>query len=185
MALKSFICPCGRTAAKEAGAVNRAERQGLQIYCSRECAWLHHRKNKTPEQKKEEKRLYDMEYRSKNRELLKEKKAAYYRENRELLKEKKAAYYRENHNIEKEREQRKKRSAQHVQYCQRPEYRMWKKGYDRQYRAKKFYGEFAECHLLVLSIRDECLERMDDRDIRNLNGTLNKKQERRRDYDRT
>ena len=170
MALKLFTCPCGRTAEKESGAINHAEKQGLRIYCTRECAGIHRRKNKTSEQKKEEKRLYDIEYRSKNRDLLKEKKAA---------------YYRENHNREKEREQRKKRSAQHVQYCQRPEYRMWKKGYDRQYRPMKFYGEFAECHLLVLSIRDECLERMDDRDIRNLNGTLNKKQERRRDYDRT
>ena len=81
MALKLFTCPCGRTAEKESGAINRAEKQGLRIYCTRECAGRHRRKNKTSEQKKEERRLYDIEYRSKNRDLLKEKKAAYYREN--------------------------------------------------------------------------------------------------------
>jgi hypothetical protein len=171
MALREIVCPqCGKTAKKETGAINRAAKQGLPIFCSRECAGLHRRRSVSSAEKKEEKRLYDIAYRARNPE---ERKA------------KKAAYYRENHDREKERIERKKRAHLHAEYCRRPEYRDWKSGYDRQYRAKKFYGDFAECHLLVMDIRDECLNRMDDHDIRQSKGTINKKQERRRDYDRT
>lgn len=171
MALMVIICPeCGENAKKEIGAVNRAKRNGLAVYCSRECSGLAHRKHKTDEQKKEEKRLYDMKRRS---------------EMRDEIKAKKRAYHLRTYDQEKARVYRKARSQQHAEYCRRPEYREWKAEYDRKYRAEKHYGEFAECFMLVMDIRDECLDRMDDHEIRKIKGTMNKKQERRRDYERT
>lgn len=170
MAMGRIICPkCGAEVLKPNSAINRAARAGLAIYCSRECAGIARRREITTQDKKAEKRLYDMERREKNREKITAQKAA---------------YYREHHDREKERIERKKRSAQHAEYCRRQEYREWKAEYDRKYRAEKFYGEFAECHLLVMSIRDECLERMDDTEIRLTKGTMNKKLQRRRDYER-
>lgn len=171
MASRIITCPkCGAEVLKPNSAINRAIRSGLSIYCSRECAGIARRREITTEDKKLEKRLYDMERRQTHKEKIKAQKAA---------------YYREHHDREKERIERKKRSAQHVEYCRRPEYREWKAKYDRQYRARKFFGEFAECHLLVISIRDKCLERMDDTEIRLTKGTMNKKLQRRRDYERT
>jgi hypothetical protein len=35
-------------------------------------------------------------------------------------------------------EYRKQRMHLHVEYCRRPEYRAWKREYDRKYRAKEF-----------------------------------------------
>jgi hypothetical protein len=74
--MTDIVCPyCGKTTPKETGAVVRARKLGAPIYCNRICAGLGRRNNKTTEQKKEEKRLYDIEYRNKNYDRLKIEKA--------------------------------------------------------------------------------------------------------------
>lgn len=165
-----FKCAhCGKETDQPAGHVNRARKRGNSLYCSRECSGLGRRTNKTAEQRKEEKRLYDIEYRNRDVEGRKARKAAYYERTKDRA---------------KEAETRKKRMPKHVEYCQRPEYRAWKKSYDRKYRAQKHYGEFADCFLLVMDIRDECLSRMTDYEIRLEKGTLSKSQKRKRDDQR-
>ncbi len=161
---------CGITADRPSGHVNRARARGDNLYCSRACSGFGRRKGKTQDQRKEEKRLYDIEYRARKSEELKRKKHAYYQRTRDPSKEAK---------------KRKERMPSHIEYCRRPEYRAWKKSYDRQYRAVKHYGAFAECFLLVMDIRDECLSRMTDYEIRLEKGTLNKSLKRKRDYERT
>jgi len=162
---------CGAKTDKKAGEVNRARKAGLNLYCSRACSGAGRKKDeRTPEQKRADKSAYDAEYRAKNREMLKAKKAA---------------YYAENHDREKEREYRQKRMPHHVEYCRRPEYRAQKKVYDRQYRAEKFYGELADAFVLMLEIRDAALQKAGgDYELRMMKGTMSKSQQRRRDYER-
>ena len=165
-----FNCAqCGKEADRPTGHVNRARARGMSLYCSRECSGLGRRSGKTSEQRKEEKRVYDVDYRSRNLASIKAKKAAHYQKTRDPVKE--AA-------------KRKERMPLHVEYCRRPEYRAKKKVYDRKYRAVKHYGAFADCFLLVMDIRDECLSRMTDYEIRLEKGTINKALKRKRDDQR-
>ncbi len=169
MELLPFTCAyCGKPTAKPVGAVTRAQKIGARLYCDKACAALGRRKNKTKAQKVEEKRLYDIRYREREVEMLKIKKAARYQLIRDPAKE---AIYR------------KLNMPRHVEYCRRPEYVAWKQEYDRQLRAKQ-YGEFAECHLLLLDLDREVNSRMSDYDVRMANGILNKKLQRRRAYGR-
>jgi hypothetical protein len=161
---------CGKPVTQRQGAINRALKHGRGIYCNRECSGLGRRSNKTPEQKKEEKRLYDLEYRNNNKEVLKAKKAEYHKLTYDVLSAK---------------EKRKLRAAQHAEYCRQPEYKAWKKTYDQQHRAKKLFGEYWESAILLINLDNEIDARMDKYEIYAINGTLNKKQTRRRDYERT
>lgn len=156
--------------AKEAGSVNRAARRGAPVYCGKECFGLAHRAWKSPDQKKAEKQAYDARRRV---ELADEIKAE------------KRAYHKRTYDPIKAAEVRKARMPYHVEYCRQPEYRKWKRQYDRLYRAGKDYGEFADCFLLVMDIRSECLSQMSDYEIRQSKGTLNKRLQRKRDYERT
>jgi hypothetical protein len=166
-----FNCAqCGKFTDRPTGHVNRARARGDNLYCSRECSGLGRRAGKSVEQRKAEKAAYDAEYRKRDPEALKARKAE---------------YHKRTYDPAKAAEVRKKRMPFHVEYCRRPEYRVKKKVYDRQYRAAKFYGDFADCFLLVMDIRDECLSRMTDYEIRIEKGTINKSQHRRRDYERS
>lgn len=166
-----IIChQCGLQTEKRTGEVNRALNAGLKLFCSKVCFGLSRRNGKTAKQKKAEKAAYDQEYRKRDPEALKAKKAA---------------YYQRTHDPIREAEIRKGRMPRHIEYCRRPEYREWKKTYDRQYRAVKHYGDYAECFLLVMDIREECLSRMSDYEIRLSNGTLNKSTQRKRDNERS
>lgn len=71
---------------------------------------------------------------------------------------------------------------EHLEYCRSPEYRKWKSNYDKEYRAKKNYGEFAECFLLTQQVRSECLSQASDYQIRQDKSTLGKAQQRKRNY---
>jgi lipopolysaccharide assembly outer membrane protein LptD (OstA) len=170
MTMRFNCAQCGKETDRPAGHVNRARAQGMNLYCSRECSGLGRRVEKSADQRKEEKRLYDMEYRQRNTEERKAKKAEYYKRTRDPM---------------KEAEKRKERMSLHVEYCRRPEYRAWKKSYDRKHRAEKQYGEFADCFLLAMDIRDECLSRMTDYEIRVEKGTINKALKRKRNDIRT
>jgi hypothetical protein len=166
-----FSCAhCGITADKRSGEINRARAQGRKLFCSRICFGLDRRTGKTIEERKAEKAVYDKGYRLRDPEGLKARKHDYYKRTRDPV---------------KEAQIRKERMPLHVEYCRRPEYVAWKKHYDRKYRAEKFYGELAECFLLVMDIRDECLSRMTDYEIRLEKGTLNKSTRRKRDYERS
>lgn len=168
--MKRFVCPeCKCNTEKPNGQYNRAVRAGLPIYCGKKCAGIARRKNKTREQRKEEKRIYDMAYRAKNKEMLKVKKST---------------YYKLNHNPEKEAEYRKANMARHIEYCRRPEYKEWKQQYDRRFRAKKLYGEFWESSLVLNDIETEILSRASRYELDLLQGRLNKSALRRRDYER-
>lgn len=125
--------------------------------------------HKTVEQKKEEKRLYDIAYRENNIAMLKEKKKE---------------YYQRTHDPVKEAEIRKKRMHLHIQYCKQPWYREWKKEYDRKFRAKKLYGDFWESAVLLVDLENELEEKMSWYDRQMDKGTLNKATQRRREYER-
>lgn len=160
---------CGKESEKSLGAVNRATKKNAALFCNKICFGLNRRVEKTREQKREEKRQYDKDYRAKNRELLKSKKRQYFQKTYDPI---------------KASEERKKNMSRHVEYCRRQEYKEWKKSYDSQYRAKKFYGEFWESFLLILQVNKEVDSRMSDYDVRVANGTINKQLQRRREYDR-
>lgn len=163
--MKVICHHCGSEVEKPTGQINRARKQGNNIYCNRECAGLAKRKNLTDAEKKEKKRLYDMEYRAKNKEVIKKKKAEYFQRTYDPVE---AAKYR------------KKRMHIHVERCRKPEYRAYKKQYDRVYRAKKDYGDLWEVQLAILSLQDEIDSRADRYQIYSEKETLNKKQQRTR-----
>jgi len=155
---------CGKSTDKPAGHVNRARARGLNLYCGRFCSGLGRRDGKTKEQRKEEKRLYDIEYRAKNLAAIKAKKKAYFQRTYDC---KAAAEYR------------KQRMHLHIEYCRRPEYKAWKREYDRKYRAKEF-GAFAEAYLLTMDLNREIKGRTTRHEIKYQNGGTNKAQQRRR-----
>jgi len=115
-------------------------------------------------QKREEKRLYDIEYRAKNLE--------------EILARKKE-YHKRTYDPAKAAEVRKKRMPQHVEYCRQPKYKAWKREYDRKYRAAEF-GEFAEAYMLTLDLNREIKGRTTRHEIKYQNGCTNKAQRRKR-----
>ena len=158
--LKPFHCPhCGQPAFEEAGAITRASKIGAPIYCGRACSGLARRKNRTITQKKLEKRAYDMRYRAENRAMLRRKKAEYFQRTYDPVT---AAI------------KRKERMPYHVEYCRRPEYRVKKAEYDRQFRARE-YGAFAEAHLLLVSIEREVRNRVEWVDLQAAKGTATSK----------
>jgi hypothetical protein len=97
--------------------------------------------------KKEAKRLYDIEYRRKNKEKIK------------LLKAER--YQRDKHKYaEREREYRRSIKDHHNAYCMRPEYVKKKRVWDVVYRSMKNYGEFWESAILVNQIEIEVRKRI-------------------------
>lgn len=161
-----FRCAhCGQTADKPPSHVNRSRELGLRLFCDRRCMGLAKRKYKTKAQKVEEKRIYD---------------AAYRHENLATIKARKRAYHKRTYDPAKARIERKKKMARHVEYCRRPEYKRWKREYDRRYRAKEF-GPFAEAYMLTIDLNREIKGRMTNHEIKWENKTSNKAQFRRRE----
>ena len=167
----SYACAwCGQDASRERGAINRAKRQGMALYCGRTCSGLGRRNPNPPTdaERRAAKADYDRQYRERDREA----KAA-----------KRAAYYQRTRDVEKERAYRKANMARHVEYCRRPDYVAWKREYDRSYRAKKDFGEFWESGLLLLDLHAEITARASRAEIYAANGTAAKTQQRKRAYD--
>lgn len=174
MRLVDFLCSqCRKVKQVRAARISQAFKKGLPMYCSRECGGLARRKDNPVSPRnanwKALKSAYDADYRIKNKERLKAEKAV---------------YYQATANREKEREYRKKNMPRHVEYCRQPEYRAKKSLYDKDHRNRKFYGEFAEAAALLHQLQVEIRTRIDKYEIYALNGTLNKKLQRRREYER-
>lgn len=163
--MKIACAHCGNKSDKPAGAVNRARASGLRLFCNQRCAGLAKKKHKTKAQRVVEKAAYDADYRAKNRRMLKAKKAEYFKRSYEPA---------------KARIERKKRAKAHAEYCRRPEYRRWKRDYDRQLRAKE-YGPLAESYLLCIDLNRVIKKRMTNYEIAQANGTFGKTQKRRRE----
>jgi hypothetical protein len=167
--MKVRCAHCRQWTEKSRGHINRARKVGMKLFCSHQCFGLARRTYKPKAQKVAEKRLYDMDYRSKNLARIKAEKATHYQLTRDPVKE--AAY-------------RKANMARHVAYCQRPEYKQWKQVYDQQFRARKMFGPFAESFLILQEIEKEIAGRMTKYDIALDKGYYNKAQHRRREYER-
>lgn len=171
MSLTQIECAyCGCLVFKQAGVVNRARRICAPIYCGRACAGLGRRNGKTIEERRAEKKEYD----ARRRVVLADQ-----------IKAAKHEYFKRTYDPVKAAEHRQTRMPYHVEYCRRPEYRTKKKVYDRVYRAKKDYGPLWECQVLTLQIREAALSIMSDYEIRLSKGTLTKRQQRKRDYERS
>lgn len=176
MSKTSIICArCGAEALKWSGGVNRSIARGAPLYCSRTCSGLARRVNRTRAEKIALKAEYDRQRRALLGEaLLAEKREAYQRRLARDLEGVRAA----------QRDLRQRRRQQHVEYCRRPEYRVKKQAYDREHRAVKFYGPFAEAFLVLQDLENEIASRATRTEIYRENGILNKTQTRKRDYEK-
>ena len=152
-------CPqCGTTFLADAGAVNRARKVGYEKFCGRKCAGIARRlKNPLSHlEKKEAKRIYDIQYRQKNLDALKKKKAERFK-----------VYYKAN--AEKFKAERKRRMSAHVEYCRDPKYKEYKREYDKKKEEKK-YADFAEAWRLLQQLEKEILDRASSYERRVMNG---------------
>jgi len=149
--------------------VTRSVAAGRPLFCDKACSGMAHRNAQSVAARKAWKADYDREYREANREKLKAAKAARH----------KATY-----DPEKARIERKRRAPKHLEYCRQPEYRAWKAEYDRDYRAQRYYGDFAEAYLILQELEGEIRVRVPRHELKAQHGTLNKWIERRRAYDR-
>jgi hypothetical protein len=167
--VKIACAHCGKERDIPNGWAKRSIAKGMKLYCTRKCSGLGRRLNLTDAQKKAMKREYDMQYRAKNREMLRRKKQD---------------YFQRTYDPAKAAAERKLKMPRHIEYCRRPEYRAWKKQYDRKYCAAQQYGDFAEAALILRDIEGEIDSRMTRYEVYQAKGTLNKHQQRRREYDR-
>lgn len=166
----SYVCAfCQSLREKPTGEVNRARKINAPLYCDRTCSGMGRRKGKTKAQKIAEKRAYDAAYRVRNFTALKVKKAAWFQ----------ATY-----NPEKAAIERKTRMPRHVEYCRHPEYKAWKREYDRRLRAGE-YGEFSEAFLLLQDLERELDARASWYERANQKGTINKTMKRKRAYEQS
>lgn len=164
---------CEKRTEKAASAVNRANRQGAPLFCSRTCCGASRRVERADDERKALKAAYDRQRRAAIGEVLRAKKRAAYHaavaNNPEVIRA-------------KEREHRAKRMPQHVEYCRRPEYRARKREYDRQRCAQQDFGPFAEAALILRDLEAEISTRATRYEIYSANGTLNKALRRKREY---
>lgn len=160
---------CGKKAYRENGHINRAKRSGLRVFCSRVCFGLDRRTELSKAELVKRKRLYDHDYRKRDPEALKVRKAA---------------YHQQTYDPTKAARDRKRRMPYHVEYCRRPEYKAWKAAYDAKLRASE-YGPYAEAWMLLMDLNKEILSRMSKQEIYQANGTNCKTQRRRREYEST
>ena len=199
MAKSAITCPqCGAERLKENAEINRAARKGVPLYCGRACANVGRRTRFDAEGN----HLSPSEWAK--RADAKAAKAEYDRERRARLgealrKEKRDAYYR-NHeeNLRKQaivREQRRQRHAENPEegeayravmkaLRERPEWKRHKRDYDRRYRAKRMYGDFGGAHVALMELSDEINARTTFTERAISKGTLNKSQQRRREWEK-
>ena len=102
--------------------------------------------------KKDKKRLYDIEYRRKNKNKIKKRKKIYYE------------YIKNTNKYQKKiKEYRKKNKEKHKEYCRQLWYKEQKRKYDEIHRAKVRYDEFWECMILCHKIENKIRRLMPDK----------------------
>lgn len=161
---------CGKPSKQHVGAINRARRKGLPLYCDKICSGFARRKNKTTAQKKAEKSAYDRKLRS---------------EHPAALKIRRAVSHKKNYDPEKAAVKRQEHMPRHIEYCRRPEYRAWKHEYDQKYNMERVYGPFWGAARLLTTLEAEIKSRASNYEIDVQNGTINKTLKRKRAYAQT
>lgn len=158
---------CGKEVKKSLGHYNRSLRTTTNFYCNIQCAGKG--KRTSIEDKKAKKAAYD-------------KKIAATPERKQKRKE----YFQKSYinNPEKYRAIRKQRYKKHLEYLSSPKYIQWKHEYDQKYRAKKEYGVFWECSLILKELENFLLINRPD-GIKFQMGITNKTQKRKRLCQRT
>lgn len=177
MATSAARCPqCFFTFQAQVGLINRAKKLGNPLYCGRVCSGLARRKadKLTGDAWKAHKAEYDRARRAALGEKLREEKRRAYHASIERNKDAVRA---------KQKAHRQKIMARHVEYCRRPEYKEKKREYDRKLRAQ-VYGPFADAYLLLQDIQSEIAQRATRQEIYEQNGTVNKTQKRKREYEK-
>lgn len=164
----SFCFYCKKEHGRRNVYVNQAKKKGLPIYCNQVCAGLARRSNKTVEQKKAEKAKYDKKYRDENFGLRTFQGAMYF-------------FWDYQNHPEKFKKKRQKKQAAHNEYCRQPEYKKYKKVYDRKHRAEKRYGAYYESAIALL----ELAAIVDNRKSKQEQGIINKSQKRKRNAKNT
>ncbi len=163
-----IVCPfCSCKKMKYKGHVNRANKIGAPVYCSKLCSALARKDNKSIEQKKSEKAEYDRVYREKNEAALKVKRHNWFMQDYAA-------------NPEKYRQFRKDKYQKHLEYLSTPEYKAWKKKYDRRYHSSKKYGEFGECAVLLEEIEQILVQHIPRHERYVDKNSYNKSQKRKR-----
>ncbi len=146
--------------------MNRANAIGANLYCNKACAGLARRRKVqlTDAERKEAKRLYDIQYRA---------------DNLAEIKARKAAEFQRSYDPAKAAVKRKANMARHVAYCQRPEYKAWKSEYDRRKRFEVF-GQFAEAAMILEDLEREISSRASRYEIYIANGRFTRSAQQRR-----
>jgi len=179
--LLSFVCDgCGKEAKKRTGCINRARKVGRKVYCSRTCyAEDSVQDRRSKEEKKADKAAYDREYRAENKERRKAQKKAYYTPERN-----KADYQKMRARMAADPALKADFKRRQRECYMRPEYREKKRKADREWRAKRRFGAFWESHIAILEIGEEIAKVASRQEIYVHRGVYNKKQERRREWER-
>jgi len=162
------ICPiCNEPFKKSLGHYNRAMKNGLRVFCDKDCAGIARRKS--VEEKKKVKAAYDKKiYNTPERQAARKR----YFQN---------SYKR---NPEKYKAIRRAKYPKHLEYLRRPEYKKYKKEYDVKYLAKKDFGIYWESAILLKELEDHLLKIRPD-GIKFQMGITNKTQKRKRLWQRT
>jgi hypothetical protein len=166
--MKGKCCHCGKEyTVKNTGSYNRSIRLGLPVFCNKVCFGLSRRTNETEAEKKFYKQWYDLFIRASRSE------DEYW-----LDMFQKALYFHMDYaaNPEKYRRWRQEKQSAHNEYCRQPKYKKYKKGYDEQYRAKKDYGEYWECAIILKNLDNE----IDYRESKRQNKIYNKSTTKRK-----
>lgn len=140
----------------------RVKKHGLNVYCDRICSGKGRRHNRSRQEEKAVKYFYDALIRLDDDGRLKKQRHEYF------LKD-----YHDN--PEKYRRARKKRQKEHNEYCRKPEYRKYKKEYDKKRVAKKNYGEFWEASIALRRLGDVVDNRQAKQDQKSINKTQKRK----------
>lgn len=175
-----IVCAyCGREVERRTSDVNRARKFGRPLYCDQKCAGLKRRTGKTIEQRKAEIAEYGRRRREGMGDTLRAQKKAYYQANKRLIRKRLLKRF------ESDAEYKARHRACQDRCQSRPEWKARKKHYDRQYRAGRLYGPMAEAYVTLLELDDEIRKRVpDNAELAAEKGTLNKKQTRRREWER-
>jgi hypothetical protein len=141
----------------------------MNFFCDKKCCGLS--KKTSIEEKKKVKRIYDKRYRSKNLDRIRQNKKEYFKKD----------YLA---NLEKYRQIRKEKYKKHLQYLNTSKYKKWKREYDKKYLAKKYFGKYWECAILLNELENFLLNNAPE-GMHFRMGITNKTQKRKRLWQRT